>query len=357
MARRGSKVEATKRGHVAAAATRAAIDELTPLLAAFLANPFDGGAIRAWYLALATHCPLWALQERGYLALAKSDGNKLVLDHAWRLMAAASSSDAPHSLSRGAPIVESRLVDGKFASTVHAPSFIADGEYIVQAYRDLLLRRVGEISLSDALAGSHLRIPVLVREQRIEDPDDPLGMPEETYQALEVVEQLRRLVVDRDLAAATARREAETQLTEYLRELGVLGYPKGGRPSLPNAKKFVAALAKECVIWLAAERYCRGTRASDEARASFRLWRCETQPEAWARRLGFPFVTRKELTFIQSARDERPSERDRDRVTAVYLIHNRMDPFLILTTTADYALGTIAKDRLSRAFEMNPLRF
>ena len=359
MARRGNKVEGTKKGHVAAATTHATINGLAPLLTAFLANPFDGGAIRNWYLALAEHCPLWALQEREYIKLAKNDRNKLVLDHAWRLMAAASSSESAHSLSRGIPIVESRVVDGKSVSTVHAPSFIADGEYLVQAYRDLLLRRVGDIPLAGALTRGNLRIPVLVREQRIEDPDDSLGMPEEAYQALEVVEELRRLVVDRDLAADAARRKAETKLTAYLRDLGILPHPKGGRPSLPNPKKFVAWLAREYAIWLPVEAQGRETRLSTKARRDLRRWRCETEPETWAARLAFPFLTAAELTYVR-CRKSNPMhgpKRDqvRDHETTVRLIHGRVGQFYKKRATiADYALGTPAADLLPDMTEATP---
>jgi hypothetical protein len=360
-----SKMQASKtipraKGHVAAAATQAAIDELTPLLTAFLANPFDGGAIRGWYLALAAHCPLWALQERAYMPLAKSDRNKLVLDHAWQLMAAASANDAVRVERHARPIIDARLQGSRWVSTIDGPMLAANappaGEYLVQAYRDLLLRRVKEIPLTDALPKDHLRIPVREKSRPTIDPDDSSVGHQEAYAALDVVTELRGLVVARDLAAATARSEAEEDLTSCLRELGVLGNPKGGRPSLPSTRKLIAALARECAIWLPTEGLCCLTQLSSVARASLRDWRCGVQPEEWAARLAFPFLAPREFAYVRSVRGEGKRERDRDRVTAVYLIQRRIAPFCTLKTAADYALGTWEKERHSDDWERNPLQ-
>ncbi len=336
---------------------KAAIGELTPLLAGFIANPFDPRAISDWYIALATHCPLWALQEREYRQIGNGPATKLVLDHAWRVMLTASeaveNSFVHKQHSWNCLVIEPKRVGDQWMPTVQKPPRYANQEsasqYLLHVYRSTLLRRLDETPLKQALRPAHFRMPESSKEAPGDhDPDDPGALPSEIAEAVDVVDTLRRLVVDRDLAAGkNARESAQDRLSQYLRDIGVTA--GGGRPSLPNSEQLVAALAKECKIWLAVERACHGIAVSPDGLEKLGWWMCPGDPQMWAEHLAFPFLTRRELDFLRMP--ERPPD---DRCTAICLIHYRLKAFLNWGTAADYAVGTRVKEQLDLP-KHNPL--
>lgn len=341
------------KSRVTAAKTRSAIADLVLRMTVFLEDPFDGAAIRDWYLTLARHCPLWALQQNAYAMYSRTDARKLALDHSWRLMARASESPAVR-LQRSVPILTAGGTRGREDWRVNPPRFLGSagvtGEYLVQAYRDMLLRRVGEIPLATALSLEPLRIPALSRDL----PRDG-QLTNDEIAVLEKVSELRRLVVNRDLLTDDPRAVAEKELDAYLLELGIRAPASGGRPGLHKARSFVKSLAAEAMLWLAAYSRCHDTPPSSAARRALTSWRCKSDPNGWASRLALPFLAADEFNFVRSEQGDPGDERNRHKLTAVYLIHHRIKPFHSLQTTADYALGTRVKERLSDAWKANPL--
>lgn len=350
----------SSKGHVAAAETRAAIDALKPLLTAFLTNPFDPQAICDWFPALAEYCPLWALQERAYRKLASTDQKKLGLDPAWHLMAAVTEDEASDkqeftlggSILWSQPVIEPRFVGRDATSVVNRPMLVADASafaprYLLYAYRMTLIRRIDEIPLRDSLKPKSLQLPQHSKKIPDWNPDDPGALPDELYEDLEVVESLRDLVVSRDLATGQARKEANQRIRDFLRDIGVTS--DSGRPSLPNSQQLTKDLARECRIWLPTEAACRETDVSGDALEKLEWWHCSNDPKMWAMRLAFPFLAQREIDFLRSS--EYPND---DQLTAVLLIHGRLHEFLVLNTTADYALGTPAAGLLTLP-DQNPL--
>ncbi len=282
---------------------------------------------------------------------------KLVLDHAWRVMSTASEaaedSFVHKQTSWNCLVIKTERVGDQWVPTVQKPPRYADeasaSRYLLHVYRSTLLRRLDETPLQQALHPAHFRLPDASKKMPGDyDPDDAYALPPEIAEATDVVETLRRLVVDRDVAdGKTARESAKQRLKQYLKDIGVTR--GSGKPSLPHSEQLVPALWKECRVWLPAERACRDVTISPNAVQGLTTWLCPGDPQLWAEHLAFPCLTRRELDFLRS--QERPPD---DRLTAVYLIHCRLKAFLLFTTTAHYAVGGWVKDELSLP-EQNPL--
>ncbi len=316
------------------------VTQLKELATAFVTDPFNPKAICDWYIALAKNCPLWTLQERAYHRLIGTRRHRLHVNHAWALMRQASDPSLREpSFWSGGIDFEFRVLDAAKGTVDELPDF-ADlsvaPKYLVHAYGSVLLRPRGAEPLSTVLTPKTLRIPEV-------DPlesGDLETFVDEIMPDLDLLDELRGLVVARDLApSGEARNGAQRKLDVVLNALGLT---KRGRPSsIPKAKRFVKQLMKECRIWLRAEHSCQGATPSGSALKSLDLWGCSGDPQLWAERIAFPFLTPREIGFLRGA--NRPPD---DRLTAVYLVHCRLRDNLTLCTAADYALGTRVKEQL-----------
>jgi hypothetical protein len=243
------------------------------------------------------------------------------------------------------PVIETKPKDDGWEAAIQPPPGFGDASvsqrYLLHTYREALLRRGDEQTLRKSLRPDFFRMPLRSKERPGDwNPDDPWPIPTEFEEARDVVEKLRELIVERDLASRKpARQSASKRLTKFLKELGIRA--GSGRPSLPNSEQLVKLLMAECQLWLPVERSCQTCALERSARTALDAWGCADDPRLWAARLAFPTLTEREVRFLRSTK--RPKD---DRLTAACLIHSRMRDFLSFDTAADYALGTRAKEEL-----------
>lgn len=300
------------------------IGELEPLLRAFLADPTVYDSVRNWAVGIRKHCPLWALQQPAYspfqLSDEKVDDFRLVKDLNWRIMDR--SSRPPEDLaeefaSLGSPQVFS-VREGPdksqcwsfLAPRVPLPNKeVAEG-YLANCYREAIR------DYSKYNDGRWI--------------DDTQYGPEDPIEDDPVIEKLRDLVMSRHLAKID-----DKQVTTFLQEIGALRV-RGQKTNLPFAEQFINALGKECRIWLPVLAACEDVRVSEAAVGKFKSWNCAHDPESMARRLAFPFLNPQELANVRS------NTGTNHDLTAVRLIHARLNPIR--------GLGTVAKDAFGGTF-------
>lgn len=300
------------------------IGELESLLTTFLADPTEYDGTRNWVEGIRKYCPLWALQQPAYRDFQLSDEKvgefRLVKDLNWRIMDRASQPPedlAEEFASLGSPQVfsvregpDKRQCGSFLAPTVQLPNKeVAEG-YLANCYREAIRN--------------------YLKYQDGRWIDDTQYGPEDPIEDDPVIEKLRDLVTSRDLAKISNK-----QVTTFLQEIGALRI-RGQKTNLPFAEQFINALGKECRIWLPVLAACEDVRVSQTAIEKLRSWNCADDAESMARRLAFPFLNPQELANVRS------NTGTNHDLTAVRLIHARLNPIR--------GLGTVAKDAFGGTF-------
>ncbi len=312
------------------------IGELEPLLMAFLADPTDYDGTSNWIRGIREHCPLWALQQPAYRPFQLLDERvgefRLVKDLNWRIMDRASQPPedvAEEFASLGSLQVFSQRKgpDKRWCGSFLSPTSPLPVKEVAECYLANFYRE-GIRNYSMYHDGRWI-------DDTQYDPDDPI-------ESDPVVEELRDLVTSRDLDEI-----GDKQLRSYLQEIGVLR-GRGRKASLPFAAKFINALGKECRIWLPVLAACEDGRVSQTAIAKLGSWNCAGDPEFMARRMAFPFLNPQELANVRS------NTGTNHDLTAVYLIHARLDPIRGLGTAAKDAFGGVFYESNRAGLRNNP---
>ncbi len=303
----------------------AAETDLKSALERFRKNPFRKSAIKAWFNALAEHCPLWALKTDAYKEFGGFPTADARLPAAWAAM-------AWPTLDLGPDIWE--------MSTPEAVTL-----YFVNQYRTNLLFHANPTS--------HLQARVWGSRS------DANALRELAPQLAVRLQKLMWLVAKRDLAPKGERRKAQYLLDEFLKRFGITA--RNFRPSIPKGRQFVKAATTEALAWLGAEQATRYTKLSAAAQRKVEeLYpdEFEDQPiDDYIRfsvhRLAFPFLHRLECGYMlqQSSLSNATI-----KLLAVHLFQHRLQGFYNPVTVARYAFGTRFIDAFGKeTISDNPL--
>lgn len=287
----------------------AAETDLKSALEKFRKNPFRKSAIKAWFNALAEHCPLWALKADAYKEFGGIPTADARLPAAWAAMAWPTLDLGPDIWEMGTP----------------------------EAFTLCFLNQYRTNLLFHANPTNHLQARVWGSRT------DANALHELAPQLAVRLQKLMWLVAKRDLAPKGERTHAQYLLDEFLKRFGITA--RNSRPSIPKGRQFVKAATTEALAWLDAEQATRDTELTPAAQMKVEwIYPKKLDGESLddyiafcVHRLAFPFLHRVELGYVLQ---QDSLTNATCRLLAVHLFQHRLKAFYKPVTVARYAFGT-----------------